>query len=80
MGLHVASRLHNERGVRRLAVLSRVAPTGLIGPIGLIGVFGALATGCFYTGDLNDRPSAEIVRLTEGLQTIIDSARQLAEA
>lgn len=56
--MHVASRLHNERGVRRLAVLARVAPITLIG---------ALATGCFYTGDLNDRPSAEIVRLTEGL-------------
>lgn len=56
MDLHVASRLHNERGVRRrlAALVLAVAPVGLAG-------------GCFYTGDLNDRPSAEIARLTEGV-------------
>lgn len=52
--MYVASRLHIEQGVRRgLALL-------LLGPLGL-------AAGCFYTGDLNDRPSAEIQRLGAGV-------------
>lgn len=50
--MQVASRLQIPRGVRRLA-LSSVAL--------------ALVGGCFYTGDLNDRPSAEIQRLTTGV-------------
>lgn len=51
MGLQVASRLQIRRGVRRLLT---TAVLGLLG-------------GCFYAGDLNDRPSAEIVRLTPGV-------------
>ena len=50
MALHVASRLQNERGVRPGLAVTTVAL--------------AFAGGCFYSGDLNDRPSAEIVRLT----------------
>jgi hypothetical protein len=58
VGLQVASWLQTERGVRR-AIAVRLVVLGLV-PAGLTG-------GCFYTGDLNDRPSAEIERLTEGV-------------
>ena len=53
MALQVASRLQLERGVRRGLALTTVVL--------------AFAGGCFYSGDLNDRPSAEIERLTAGM-------------
>jgi hypothetical protein len=49
--LHVARPLQIPRGVWRLALLVALSPLG----------------GCFHAGELNDRPSAEIVRLTEGV-------------
>lgn len=51
MALQVASRLQIQRGVRRALAL----------------LVSTLVGGCFYSGDLNDRPSAEIDRLTPGL-------------
>ena len=49
--MHVASRLQNERVVRL---------TPLAAAVTLLG-------GCFYSGELNDRPSAEIRRVTQGV-------------
>ncbi|HVV87391.1 MAG TPA: hypothetical protein VHE35_30325 [Kofleriaceae bacterium] len=43
--------------------------------VALIAMALTLVGGCFYEGELNDRPSAEIVRLTEGMPLRGDTVR-----
>ena len=58
--MQVASRLQIQRGVRRALAL----------------LISTLVGGCFYSGDLNDRPSAEIARLSSGLPIFALSRHQ----